>query len=100
MAMSLDQNAGRIYVIKIENTSFESVEEFEKFGNNLNELYTDSGMYLRLLTVKCQQPVPNTSITPTSRQITHNYISYDTQKFRRELYTYTGNIRTSTLYAL
>ena len=47
--------------------------------------------YLRLLTVKCQQSVPNTSIAPTTRRIIHKYISNDILKFRRELYTYTAN---------
>jgi len=61
-------------------------------------MYTDCGTYG--LTMKCQQSVPNTPIAPTPRHIIHNYISNDTLKFRRELYTYTGNIHTSTLHTL
>jgi hypothetical protein len=33
--MSRDQNAGRIHNIKIENCSFESVEDFKYLGTNL-----------------------------------------------------------------
>jgi len=45
--------------------------------------------YLRLLTVKCQQTVPNTSIALTPRKIIHHYISNYALKFRHELYSYT-----------
>ena len=50
--------------------------------------------------MKYLQSVPNTSISPKQRQIMHNYISNDTLKIRRELYSYTGNIHTSTLHTL
>ena len=33
--MSRDQNAGRRHSIKIDNSSFESVEEFKYLGTNL-----------------------------------------------------------------
>jgi hypothetical protein len=56
--------------------------------------------YLHLLTVKCQQSVPNTSIALTTRRIIHNSISNNTLKFRHELYTYTGNIHTHALHTL
>ena len=34
MVMSRDQNAGRIHSVKIDNNSFERVEEFEYLGTN------------------------------------------------------------------
>jgi hypothetical protein len=38
--MSRDQNAGRSHNIKIDNSSFESVEEFKYMGTNLtNQSY-------------------------------------------------------------
>ena len=36
MVMSRDQNAGRIYSMKIDNSSFERAEYFKFFGKNLN----------------------------------------------------------------
>jgi len=56
--------------------------------------------YLRLLTMKSQQFVSKTSVTPIPLQITHNYISNEKVKFRHKLYTYTGNIHTCTLHTL
>jgi len=38
MAMSRDQNAGRIHSIKIDNSSFESVEEFRYWGRALTNI--------------------------------------------------------------
>ena len=35
MAMSRDQNAGRIHSVRIDNSTFERVEEFEYLGTNL-----------------------------------------------------------------
>jgi len=35
MAMSRDQIAGQIYNIKINNSSFEKVEQFKYWGKNL-----------------------------------------------------------------
>jgi hypothetical protein len=35
LVMSRDQNAGRYHTIKIDNCSFERVEEFKYFGTNL-----------------------------------------------------------------
>ena len=35
--MSRDQNAERIHSIDTDNGSFETVEEFQIFGNNLNK---------------------------------------------------------------
>jgi glycine/serine hydroxymethyltransferase len=37
MLMSRDQDAGRSHGIKIENSSFESVEKFKILGKNLNK---------------------------------------------------------------
>jgi len=45
MAMSLDQNAGRIHGIKIENTSFERVEELRNLGKNFTD-YTQTLIYI------------------------------------------------------
>ena len=40
MVLSRDQNAGRSHRIKIDNSSFESVEELEYLGKNLtNQIY-------------------------------------------------------------
>jgi len=36
MVMSRDQNAGRNYSVRIDNSTFERVEEFKYFGNNFN----------------------------------------------------------------
>jgi hypothetical protein len=36
MVMSRDQNARQNHSIKTDNSSFERVEEFQKFGNNFN----------------------------------------------------------------
>jgi len=38
MAMSRDQDAGRSHNIKIESSSFESVEEFKDFGKTLTKI--------------------------------------------------------------
>jgi len=35
MVMSRDQNAGRIHSVRIDNSTFESVEEFKYLGTNL-----------------------------------------------------------------
>ena len=35
MVMSLDQNAGGIYSVRIDNSTFERVEEFKYLGTNL-----------------------------------------------------------------
>jgi len=43
MVMSQDQNAGWSHNINIDNSSFESVEEFKIFGNNLNKSKFYSG---------------------------------------------------------
>ena len=37
MVMSRDQNAGRIHSVRIDNSTFERVEEFKYFGNNFNK---------------------------------------------------------------
>jgi len=37
MFMSRDQNAGRSHNMKIDNSSFERVEEFKYLGTTLNE---------------------------------------------------------------
>ena len=37
MIMSRDQNAGRSYSMKIDNSSIEMVEEFKYLGNNVNK---------------------------------------------------------------
>jgi hypothetical protein len=38
MVMSRDQNAGRSHNIKIDNRSFERVEEFKIFGNKIHRI--------------------------------------------------------------
>jgi len=43
MVMSQDQNAGQSHNIKIDNSSFERVEEFKIFGNNRNKSKFYSG---------------------------------------------------------
>jgi hypothetical protein len=43
MVMSRDQNAGRSHSITIDISSFESVEEFRYFWNNLNKSKFFSG---------------------------------------------------------
>jgi hypothetical protein len=43
MAMSQDYNVGRSHNIKIDNSSFERVEGFRYFWNNLNKLEFFSG---------------------------------------------------------
>ena len=35
MVMSRDQNAGRIHSVRIDNSTFETVEEFKFLGTNL-----------------------------------------------------------------
>ena len=35
MVMSRDQNAGRIHSVRIDNSTFERVEEFKYLGTNL-----------------------------------------------------------------
>ena len=46
--MSRDQNAGRGYNIKIDNSSFERVEEFKYFGTNLtNQNFIQEAMKSR-----------------------------------------------------
>jgi len=37
MVMSRDQNAGRIYSVRIDNSTFERVEEFKYLGTNLTD---------------------------------------------------------------
>jgi len=37
MIMSRDQNAGRIHIIKFDNSSFERVEEFKYLGTTLTD---------------------------------------------------------------
>jgi hypothetical protein len=43
MVMSGDQNAGRSHSIKIDNSSFEMVEEFKFLGTNLKKSKFYSG---------------------------------------------------------
>ena len=43
MVMSRDQNAGRSYSMKIDNSSIERVEEFKYLGNNPNQSKFYSG---------------------------------------------------------
>jgi hypothetical protein len=43
VVMPRDQNAGRIHDMKIDNSSFERVEELKMFGNNLNKSKFYSG---------------------------------------------------------
>jgi hypothetical protein len=49
MVISRDQNAGRSHRIKIDNSSFERVEEF---GNNLNKSKFYSGRNKELIQVR------------------------------------------------
>ena len=37
MIMSRDQNAGRSYSMKIDNSSIENIQIFQIFGNNVNQ---------------------------------------------------------------
>ena len=43
MIMSRDQNAERIQRVRIDNSTFERVEEFKYFGNNFNKSKCYSG---------------------------------------------------------
>jgi hypothetical protein len=40
MVMSLDQNAGRSHNIKIDNSSFDGVEEFKYLGKKRSKFYS------------------------------------------------------------
>jgi len=40
MVVSRDQNAGRIYSVRINNSTFESVEEFKYLGSTLTYQYS------------------------------------------------------------
>ena len=43
MVMSRDQNAGRIHSVRIDNSTFERVEEFKYLGTNLTNKKLYSG---------------------------------------------------------
>ena len=43
MVMSLDQNAGRIHSVRMDNSTFQSVEEFKYLGTNFNKSKCYSG---------------------------------------------------------
>jgi len=43
MVMSRDQNAGQNHSVRVDNSTFERVEEFKLFGNNFNKSKFYSG---------------------------------------------------------
>jgi hypothetical protein len=48
MVMDRDQNAGRSHNIKIDNSSFERVEEFKYLGTKTNQNYIQEEIKSRL----------------------------------------------------
>jgi len=55
MFTSRDQNAGRIYGMKIDNSSFERVEEFKYFGTILTNQNSIQEVFKRRLKSNCAE---------------------------------------------